>query len=98
MNRLVSQQIKQLAKNIEKLRDALSSTGEQLDSVTKARDELQRKTWTQARELALLRGGLDDVGRMRDENETLRTAVAEVKMRLRSVQGQVRGLETHLRP
>ena len=98
MNPLVAQQLKQISSHVEELRDTLAKAYEQLDSVTETRDELQKRLWGYAREIALLKGNLEGVADMREENARLHQTIDELTERLRVVQHHVRGLGAHLRP
>ena len=98
MNPLVAQQLKKISGRVDELRDTLSKAYEQLDAVTETRDDLQRRNWTQSRELALLKGNLDGVAEMREENARLHHIVDDLSGRLRTVLHHVRSLGSHFRP
>ena len=98
MNPLVTQQLKQISNRVDDLRETLAKAYEQLDSVTEARDVLQKRIWGHAREIALYKGNFEGVSEMREENARLHKTIDELTGRLRDVQRHVRGLEAHFRP
>ena len=85
MHPLIKQQIKQVAKGLDDLKAELARTREQLEAVTAAKDELQKKSWAQAKELALHKQELEELAGLRRENKRLAELRGEFEERLRRI-------------
>jgi len=98
MNPLVAQRVRQIAKGIEDLKAELVLTREQLESMTEVRDEMQKKSWSQAKEMAVLKERVDELLALREDNERLAKQMEKLEERLRRVLGVVDTLEGEFRP
>ena len=55
MNPMVARQIKELESQIEELRRQLTHAREQFEAMSASREDIQKKTWSQSREVHVLR-------------------------------------------
>ena len=98
MNPLVAQRARQIAKGIEDLKAELALAQDQLESMTEVRDETQKKSWSQAKEMAVLKERVDELLALREDNERLVKQMETLEERLRRVLGVVETLESEFRP
>jgi succinate dehydrogenase/fumarate reductase flavoprotein subunit len=96
MNPLVAQQIKQIAKGIEDLRRELAEAREEIERLTRARDDLQRRSWAQARETALYKAQLEDLAELKRENKRLTDLCQDFQQRLHRILDYAEALTDHL--
>ncbi len=85
MNPHISQKVRQIAEGIEDLKMELLRAQEQMEKLAEARNELQKKFWAQAKELAVYKERLDEVEQMRAENERLVALTKEFGERLHRI-------------
>ena len=98
MNAMVATQLKQIAGLIEQLREELERANKQADTLTEARDDLQKKSWAQAKELSVFKEGIEDLADLRRENEELNEQSSEFEQRLRRILTYVRSLAVEYHP
>jgi len=98
MNPMISTQLKQITGYIEELRDELDRANTQSKTLSKARDELQKKSWAQAKELAVFKEGMDDLAELRKENEELNALNDNFEQRLRRILADLRSLAFEYHP
>ena len=98
MNPLVSQKIKQITKAVEDLKGELIEAQEQLENLTEIRNELQKKNWAQAKEIAVFKERLDELTDLRHENKRLIDRIQEFEQRLQRILEYAEALEAEFRP
>ena len=98
MNPLVSQKIKQITKAVEDLKGELIEAQEQLENLTEIRNELQKKNWGQAKEIAVFKERLDELTDLRHENKRLIERIQEFEQRLQRILEYAEALEAEFRP
>jgi methyl-accepting chemotaxis protein len=98
MNPLVSQKIKQITKAVEDLKGELIEAQEQLENLTEIRNELQKKNWAQAKEIAVFKERLDELTDLRHENKRLIERIQEFEQRLQRILEYAEALEAEFRP
>jgi Mg2+ and Co2+ transporter CorA len=98
MNPLVVQKIKQITKAIEDLKAELMEAQEQLENLTEVRNELQKKNWTQAKEIAVFKERLEELTDLRHENKRLIEHIQEFEQRLQRILEYAEALEAEFRP
>jgi peptidoglycan hydrolase CwlO-like protein len=94
MNPLIAQRIKQITKGIEDLRSELLETQEQVKSLTDSRNELQKKNWALAKEIAVFKERIEDLTELKEQNARLLAKVSEFEERLRRILAYTETLET----
>jgi uncharacterized phage infection (PIP) family protein YhgE len=97
MNPLIAQRIKQIVKGIEDLKDELLETQEQLKTLAESRNELQRKNWAQAKEIAVFKERIEDLTALKTQNDRLVAKTAEFEERLRRILAHAETLESEFR-
>lgn len=98
MNAMVATQLKQIAVYVGKLRKELERTNKQTDTLTKARDDLQKQSWAKDKKLAVFKEGIEDLVELRNENEELNEQNDEFEQRLRRILTYVRALAVEYHP
>lgn len=85
MNPLLAQQVKQIIRDIKDLKADLREAQQQLERVTTARDELQQRFWTQAKELALFKERMEEFTALKADNERYKKMQEEIEQRLNRI-------------
>jgi peptidoglycan hydrolase CwlO-like protein len=94
MNPLIAQRIKQIIKGIEDLKAELVETQEQVKNLTESRNELQKKNWAEAKEIAVFRERIEEVTELKEQNARLLAKVSECEERLRRILAYTETLES----
>jgi peptidoglycan hydrolase CwlO-like protein len=94
MNPLIAQRIKQIIKGIEDLKAELVETQEQVKNLTESRNELQKKNWAEAKEIAVFRERIEEVTELKEQNARLLAKVSEFEERLRRILAYTETLES----
>ena len=97
MNPLITQRVKQVVKGIEDLKAELAESQRQLDELGKARDELQKKLWAQAKEIAVFRERVEELATLRAQNALLLDKMAGLEQRLARILKHADALEAEFR-
>ncbi len=97
MNKLVAQQLKEINRTIDELREAIALQKERAASAAKARDEMQLKFWSQAKEMAVLKQSIESLPALKRENEQYRVLKADFEKRLRDIIACTRALAAEYR-
>ena len=97
MNPLIIQRIKQINKGIEDLKAELSEAQRQLEDLAEARNTLQKKCWAQAKETAVFRERIEELGPLKEQNARLLEQVSEFDERLRRILSHTETLEAEFR-
>ena len=98
MNPMVAQHLKQVKEGVEDLCALLAETSEQIAHQTEAREELRKQHWTQAKEIAILKEGQDELAGLRRENDRLHGQTKEIAERLRRILRCTRALSEEFPP
>jgi chromosome segregation ATPase len=98
MNPLIGQRVKQITKGIEGLKAELTEAQQQLEDLAEARNELQKKCWAQAKEIAMFKERLEELGPLKEQNAQVLERLAELEERLRRVLSQTEALEAEFHP
>ena len=98
MNRIIAQQLKEIARTVEDLKKAAALEQERVAALAKSRDDLQRKLWSQTKEAHVFKDHLEVIPELRRENEQFREVRAELETRLREILACTRALSTEFRP
>lgn len=98
MNAMIGSQIKQIEGYVGQLREAIEAANKQIDALSEARDELQKKSWAQAKEIAAYKEGLEEIAHLREENEALNKLAGDFEPRLRRILAQIRSLAVEYHP
>lgn len=93
MNPLIIQRVKQITKGIEDLKAELVESQRQLEELGKARDELQKRFWAQAKEIAVFKERVEELSVLREQNAHLLEKMAGFEKRLTRVLKQTDNLE-----
>jgi len=94
MNPLIAQRIKQIIKGIDDLKVELVETQEQVKNLTESRNELQKKNWAEAKEIAVFRERIEEVTELKEQNARLLAKVSEFEERLRRILAYTETLES----
>ena len=94
MNPLIAQRIKQIIKGIEDLKAELVETQEQVKNLTESRNELQKKNWAEAKEIAVFKERIEEVTELKEQNARLLAKVSEFEERLRRILAYTETLES----
>ena len=94
MNPLIAQRIKQIIKGIEDLKAELAETQEQVKNLTESRNELQKKNWAEAKEIAVFKERIEEVTELKEQNARLLAKVSEFEERLRRILAYTETLES----
>jgi len=97
MNPLIVQRVKQITKGIEDLKAELVESQRQLEELGKARDDLQKKFWAQAKEIAVFKERVEELGTLREQNAALLEKIAGFEQRLGRILKHADTLETEFR-
>lgn len=97
MNPMVGEQLKRLKRAIDGLADILADTNAKLAKQTQAREELQKTSWAQSREIAVLKQGQGELPELRRENRRLCKLHEELRERLMQVQRHIDALSDEFR-
>jgi hypothetical protein len=97
MNPMAAQLLKEIATNIDDIRIELARAREQVETVTKAKDDLQRRTWGQSREVHVLQERLEEFAEMKAENERFQKTRGEIEERLRRILKSTQALSAEFR-
>lgn len=92
MKPALADRLKQINVCLDELRTRVQNADEQLQTLTKSREELQKKAWSQSRELHVLREQIDEFPEIKRINEEYRAMNAEFEKRLRDILGYTRAL------
>lgn len=94
----VADKFKQINACLDELRERVETADEQLQGVGKSREELQKKVWSQSRELHVLREQLDEFPEVKRINDEYREMNAEFEQRLREILSYTRALAAAFQP
>ena len=94
MNPLIAQRIKQIIKGIEDLKAELVETQEQVKNLTESRNELQKKNWAEAKEIAVFKERIEEVTELKEQNARLLAKTSEFEERLRRILAYTETLES----
>ena len=94
MNPLIAQRIKQIVKGIEDLKTELVETQEQVKNLTESRNELQKKNWALAKEIAVFKERIEEVTELKEQNARLLAKTSEFEERLRRILAYTETLES----
>jgi len=94
MNPLIAQRVKQIIKGIEDLKAELAETQEQVKNLTESRNELQKKNWAEAKEIAVFKERIEEVTELKEQNARLLAKVSEFEERLRRILAYTETLES----
>jgi peptidoglycan hydrolase CwlO-like protein len=94
MNPLIAQRVKQIVKGIEDLKAELLETQEQVKNLTESRNELQKKNWAEAKEIAVFKERIEEVTELKEQNARLLAKVSEFEERLRRILAYTETLES----
>ncbi len=97
MNPLIAQRIKQITKGIEELKGELLEAQQQIEDLSEARSELQKKCWAQAKEIAVFKERVEELAPLKEQNAQYRKQLAEFEQRLKHVLSQTESLEAEFR-
>jgi chromosome segregation ATPase len=97
MNPLVAQRIKQITKGIEELKAELLEAQRQIADLSEARNELQRKCWAQAKEIAVFKERVEELAPLKEQNALLLKQITDFEERLKRVLAQTENLEMEFR-
>lgn len=98
MNPLVAQQLKEIARTVEELGESVRVLCGQLQTVSTAREDLQKKVWSQSREVHLLRQQLEEFPELKSQCEQFRSLKSDLEQRLQSVLSYARALGAEYHP
>lgn len=97
MNRMVAQQLKEIAKTIDELKQAAAVERERFSALAKSRNDLQRKLWSQAKEMHVLGEQIETLPEFKRENDQFQKAKADLEERLRNILACTRALSAEFR-
>jgi hypothetical protein len=98
MNPLVAQQMKEITSAIDDLRIAMEHAESQNEFLGKSREELQRKFWSQSKELRVLQEQIDGVADLKRDSEQLHALKVAFQARLREILKCTRALGAEFGP
>jgi len=98
MNPLVAQQLKEITSLLERLKEQAVLTQSQLQSVSKARDDLQTKVWRHSREIHVLNERLEEFAELKRESEHFHKLRSEFETRLQDILRYTRALTAQIPP
>ena len=97
MNPLIIQRVKQITKGIEGLKAELAEAQEQIEELEAARNDLQKKCWAQAKEIAVFKERTEELGPLRERNAALLEKIAGIEERLHRILRHAEALEAEFR-
>lgn len=97
MNPLLAQQVKQILRDIKDMKADLRETQAQLEKVAAARDDLQTRFWSQAKELAVFKERMDEFVTLKSENERYKAMQQEIEDRLNRILEYTEALAAEIR-
>jgi len=97
MNRLVAQQLKEINKTLDELKEAVALQKERAAAAEKARQDMQLKFWSQSKEMHVLKQSIEALPELQRENEQFRAVRADFEKRLRDIIACTRALAAEFR-
>jgi archaellum component FlaC len=90
--------LKQINACLDELGERMSKADEQVESIGVSREDLQKKVWSQSRELHILREQLDEFPELKRINDQYREMNGEFEQRLRDILSYTRALAAAMQP
>ena len=94
----LADKFKQINACLEELHERVEKADEQLESIGISREDLQKKVWSQSRELHVLREQLDEFPELKRINDRYREMNSELEQRLRDILSYTRALAAAMQP
>ena len=94
----LADKFKQINACLEEVRERVKKADEQLESVAVSREDLQKKVWSQSRELHILREQVEEFPELKRINDKYREMNEEFEQRLRDVLSYTRALAAAMQP
>jgi len=94
----LADKLKQINACLEELGERVKKGDEQLESVGASKEDLQKKVWSQSRELHILREQLEEFPELKRINDQYSEMNAEFEQRLRDILSYTRALAAALQP
>jgi archaellum component FlaC len=94
----LADKFKQINACLEEAREHIRKSDEQVESIGASREDLQKKVWSQSRELHILREQLEEFPELKRINDQYREMNSEFEQRLRDILSYTRALAAALQP